>query len=242
MIFKKRLFIEALCRPLISKQGNKDFFWSVLKSAPLEMSAWFFFLHLQLIFLRWLDAKSFSPLVRKCPEKFSSQNSTNLSHNWEEKGPRNHPHPQPLCPPALLPSCPPHHQKRVHFMAAGLPRKHLKITNLRTWEPQMLPWLNLPRLCIFMRPFIWQKIGAWPIGRRRVWSKNLWKNAKIGLISSNFQDYIQNSITYDTLCCTGSLVQISKESDGILGNYTKKTTLKQPKIHSSGPMKTFEIL
>ena len=68
------------------------------------------------------------------------------------------------------------------------------------------------------------------------------KNWFFGLISNNFQDYIQNSITYDTLCCTGSLGQISKESDGILGNYTKKTTLKQPKIHSSGPMKTFEIL
>ena len=34
-----------------------------------------------------------------------------------------------------------------------------------TWEPQKLWRWNLARLCIFVRPFIWQKIWAWIIGR-----------------------------------------------------------------------------
>ena len=68
------------------------------------------------------------------------------------------------------------------------------------------------------------------------------KNRFFGLISNNFQDYIQNCVTYDTLSCIASVVQVSKELDGILGNYTQKTIQNQPKIHYAGPMKIFENL
>ena len=60
------------------------------------------------------------------------------------------------------------------------------------------------------------------------------KNWFFSLISWKFQGYIVS----DTLSCTASLVEISKESDSILGSYNQKTTHKQPKIHFSGPMKT----
>ena len=52
-----------------------------------------------------------------------------------------------------------------------------------TWKPQMLYLWNLPGLCISMRPFIWQKIGVPPIGRRRAWPKN---NQKMLQISQTF--------------------------------------------------------
>ena len=50
---------------------------------------------------------------------------------------------------------------------------------------------------------------------------------------------MQNSIKYNTLLCTASLVQNLKESDIIWGNYTQNTTQKQLKIHFSGTKKTF---
>ena len=96
-----------------------------------------------------------------------------------------------------------------------------------------------------MTPFIWQKIGASLIGRKRAWLKNQWKKPKnrfFGLISWNFQYYIKNRITCDTLPWTVLLVQISKESDRIWGSYGQKTTQKQPKIQLSAATKTFESL
>ena len=42
-----------------------------------------------------------------------------------------------------------------------------KFWKFLTWQPQMLYSWNLPRLCIFMRPSIWQKIEACLIGRKR---------------------------------------------------------------------------
>ena len=77
--------------------------------------------------------------------------------------------------------------KRAHFMAAASPRKHLKI--LETLEPQMLSWWNLPQLCITMRPLIWKKNGASPIGRRSAWSKNLWKKPKKLIFWLNFLEF-----------------------------------------------------
>ena len=65
------------------------------------------------------------------------------------------------------------------------------------------------------------------------------KNQFFVFFLRNFHDYIEIAITYDTLPCTSSLVQISKESDSIWGSYTQKTTHKQPKIYFSGPTKTF---
>ena len=111
--------------------------------------------------------------------------------------------------------------------------RHENVWKFITLEPQMLGWWNLPQLFIAVRPLIWQKIGAWPIGRRRV---------RFSSISWNFQDYIKNGVICNTLPCTVSLVKISKESDRIWGSYDQKTTRKQPKIHFSGPMKTFEKL
>ena len=75
-------------------------------------------------------------------------------------------------------------------------------------------------------------------GRRTSEKKS--KNRFLGFISWDFQDYIKNSVICDTLPCTASLVQILKNSDNIWGSYTQKTTQKQPKIHFSGPTKTFE--
>ena len=76
-------------------------------------------------------------------------------------------------------------------------------------------------------------------GRGRKTSEKSTKNQFFRLIFNNFQDYIRNFITYDTLCCTTSLVEVSKKSSGILGNYTQKTTPNELKIHHSGPTKTF---
>ena len=60
-----------------------------------------------------------------------------------------------------------------------------------TWELQMLWRWNLPRLCIFIRPSIWQNIWTSPIGSGRAWPKNLWKKPQKlffwGSISWNFQ-------------------------------------------------------
>ena len=50
---------------------------------------------------------------------------------------------------------------------------HENIWKFITWQPQMISKWNLTRLCVFMRPFIWQKIWAWPRGYGRAWSKNL---------------------------------------------------------------------
>ena len=56
--------------------------------------------------------------------------------------------------------------------------RHKNFWEFITLEPHM-PWRwNLPRLHIFIRPFIWQKIWASPIGSGRVWSKNLLKKPK----------------------------------------------------------------
>ena len=44
--------------------------------------------------------------------------------------------------------------KRGNLMDTPSPRN---IWTFITWEPQMLYRWNLPRLCIFMRPFIWHK-------------------------------------------------------------------------------------
>ena len=79
-----------------------------------------------------------------------------------------------------------------------------------TWQPQTLRQWNLPRLRIFMRPFIWQKIGTSHIGCKRAWLKNFWKRAQkcvFGLISWNFQNCIKNYNICDTLPCTASLVK-----------------------------------
>ena len=65
------------------------------------------------------------------------------------------------------------------------------------------------------------------------------KNRFFGFFSSIFQDYIKNSITYVTLICTVSLVQVLEESNSIWGTYTQKITQEQPKIHFSGPTKAF---
>ena len=55
----------------------------------------------------------------------------------------------------------------------GLLHRHENIWKFLTLEPQMLSWCYLPRLCITIRPFTWEKIWASPIGRSRAWSKNL---------------------------------------------------------------------
>ena len=73
--------------------------------------------------------------------------------------------------------------------------------------------------------------------------KPLKKSQKIGffgLISWDFQDYIKNFIICDTLPCTASLVQISKESDSIWGSCDQKTNQKQPKIQLSAATKIFK--
>ena len=46
-----------------------------------------------------------------------------------------------------------------------------RVTKLRsflTWQPQILYSWNLPRLCVFIRSFIYQKIGVSLIGCKRV--------------------------------------------------------------------------
>ena len=82
----------------------------------------------------------------------------------------------------------------------------------------MLYQLNLPRLCILMRPFIWQKMGRNSLGvRGRKWkiSEKEPENQFFGLISCNFQDYMKNHNICDLLYCTAWLFQILKKSDRI---------------------------
>ena len=67
--------------------------------------------------------------------------------------------------------------------------RYENIWKLITLEPEMLCWWNLPRVCIFMRPFTWPKIGACPLGRRKTWPKNLWKKAKKPFFWHNFRQF-----------------------------------------------------
>ena len=132
--------------------------------------------------------------------------------------------------------------KRAHFMAPALPRKHLKLYNFGTTNAILM---KRARIMYYHGNFHLKKIEAGIIGRKRAWSKNLWKKPKncfFGLISWNFQDYIKNHIICKSLLCTASLVKILYTSDIIWGSYTQKTTQKQPKILFSGPTKTFENL
>ena len=66
---------------------------------------------------------------------------------------------------------------------------HENIWKFITFEPQMLGWWSLPWLCIIIRPLIWQKIGAWPVGCRRVWSKSLWEKAKKLVFRLHFLEF-----------------------------------------------------
>ena len=112
--------------------------------------------------------------------------------------------------------------------------RHKNFWKFITWEPQMLGRWNLPQLCIFMRPSIWQKIWPWPIGRGRVWPKSLWKNSpKIVFLAPFFGIFrtVSETITYVILCLAlhhwwNGLYK----SDLIWGCNLWKTTQKQPKI------------
>ena len=65
----------------------------------------------------------------------------------------------------------------------------------------MLSWWNLPLLCTSMRPFIWPKIGASPLGRKRAWSKNLWKKAKNSFFAPNLDHFFKIQQKLSNICC-----------------------------------------
>ena len=60
---------------------------------------------------------------------------------------------------------------------------------------------NLPGLCIFMRPFIWHNIWALPLGRKRAWSKNLWKKAKKSVFAPNFDHFFKIQQKLSNIWC-----------------------------------------
>ena len=60
---------------------------------------------------------------------------------------------------------------------------------------------NLPGLCIFMRPFIWHNIWALPLGRKRAWSKNLWKKAKKSVFAPNFDQFFKIQQKLSNIWC-----------------------------------------
>ena len=65
----------------------------------------------------------------------------------------------------------------------------------------MLSWWNLPQLCTSMRPFIWAKIGVSPLGRKRAWSKNLWKKAKNSVFAPNLDHFFKIQQIQSNICC-----------------------------------------
>ena len=90
-----------------------------------------------------------------------------------------------------------------------LPHCHENIWKFITLEPQMAERWNLPQLCIFMRPLLWQNIWAWDEGCGKTWLKNLWKKTKklfFWLLSWNFKHYIKTYVISDTLPWTASVV------------------------------------
>ena len=95
-------------------------------------------------------------------------------------------------------------------MDASSPRKLLKIYNLRTTNAMKMKLGTI--VCVFMRPFILQKIWALPLGS----------------ISWYFPDYIKNHNICYTLPWTASLVRILYKSDMIWGCNLRKATQKPP--------------
>ena len=74
-----------------------------IKPTPLQIqiSAQIFFLHLQLIFLLWLNAKIFSPCVRKCPENTKNQKLIKSAKKQHMKKRKWHAISFVLCPTLL---------------------------------------------------------------------------------------------------------------------------------------------
>ena len=75
------------------------------------------------------------------------------------------------------------------------------IWKFMTWQPQTLYSWNLPQLCIPMRPFIWQKIGAWLIRHRKAWLKNLWKEATKWVFWPNFDHFFRTEQKLSNIWC-----------------------------------------
>ena len=121
--------------------------------------------------------------------------------------------------------------------------RYEKLWKYITWKPQELWTWNLPGLCTFMRPFIWQDLGAtireWQ-GVAKKSPKRTPKSVFLGLISWNFQYHIKNRSLCDGKYWSALLFQIFEESDCILGSYGQKTTKNFPKIVFFAVRKIFE--
>ena len=130
--------------------------------------------------------------------------------------------------------------KRPHFMPVALPRKHLKIYNFGTTNGIKI------KLTTIMYPHetfdLANNLGVTYWASQDMVKKPLKKCQKFCFLASFLGIFrTVNKIVLDIILCIAlhHWSKFQKNVTAFGGSYGQKTTYKQPKIHFSGPAKTF---